>query len=377
VQSFNLLWFEPAQLTLQKPLSRFRHIKKGKRMNQNESKFIEPERSYISLKYQIALIGISSIAFFIMLYFKASVFSTQETPPTILPISPKSVQQFGDSANPVETGISITEFIDFDIVTNQFTFDGIIWFSFEPEAVALDSLDQFSFVKGNIIKKSAPTIKLINDKLNVQYTIRVTFKSDLSYKDFPLDNHQIYIVLINQALTPSEISFESSLQKFLVSADVSTEGWDLVNRAIQTGYFQSQLDPHDPLQTIAYPGIVFILDYKRNSIRYALSILLPLAMIFYLTLFSISIRLLSAIAIAVTAVTAILAYRFVIENLSPKTGFFMLSDYLFFLFLAATVAIFIIDIAESGFSIPPWGKKITILIIHLIVLGASIYFLLW
>jgi len=233
-------------------------------MNENEPKFIELPRSYISLKFQVALITISLISFFSMLYFKASLFSTRETPPIILPVSPKSVQQFGDSANPVETGISITEFIDFNMVTNEFTFDGIIWFSFEPEAVALDSLDQFSFVKGNIIKKSAPSIKLVNEKLNVQYTVRVTFKSNLNYKDFPFDNHQIYIVLVNQAVTPSEVVFESSLQKFLITADVATEGWDLVNRGIQTGYFESQLDPNDPLQVIAYPGIVFILDYIYN-----------------------------------------------------------------------------------------------------------------
>lgn len=345
-------------------------------MTQNGTPFKETARTNVSIRFQLTFIILGLAGFLALLSWRASFFSPQERLPKLLPITPTAFKEFGGFANSVETGLNISQFIDFNMVTNEFIFDGILWFSFHPGAISIDTLNQFSFVKGEIIKRSDPIIKMVDEKLNVQYTIRVKFKSALNYKEFPLDDHQIYIVMINQAVSPSEVVFESSARKFVITADVSTAGWDLEDKSVQVGFFESQLDPDNVKQTISYPGTMFILDYSRNSIRYALSIVLPLAMIFYVILFSISIRLISAIAISAGGITAILAYRFVIENLSPKTGFFMLSDYLFFLFLAATIAVFVINVAETSFQIEPRYKKGLVLLIHCAVIATVLYFLL-
>ena len=98
---------------------------------------------------------------------------------------------------------------------------------------------------------------------------------------------------------------------------------------------------------------------------------------FYLLLFSISLRLISAIAITAAGVTATLAYRFVIENLSPKTGFFRIFVFLFFLFLAATIGIFIINVAEAAKPLSSTTKKICIIVLHALIIAAAIYVIVW
>lgn len=339
--------------------------------------FKERVRTNVSIKFQTFFIIVGLGIFISLLLWRSSQFISHEKTPEILPITPATYKKLGGFARTIQTGLSINQFVNFDMVSNTFVFDGIIWFIFDPGAIAIDTLEKFSFLKGEILYKSPPNIKVVDEKLNVNYQIRVKFSTPLDYTDFPLDNHQIYIMLVNQFISPEEINFESFNRQFIITADVATTGWKLIDHSVQVGYFQSNLDPDDPRQSIASPGIIFILDYSRNSIRYALSILLPLALIAYLTFFSISLRLLSAISITAAGVTAILAYRFVIENLSPKTGFFMLSDYLFFLFLAVTVTTFIIHIAEeTRFELSPFYKKIYLFIINFIIISFVLYLLL-
>ncbi len=339
--------------------------------------FKEHIRTPIGLIFQLALIFISISFFSALIFWRSSSFIAHESPPRIQNITPEQYQKFGGFSHTVTVGLLIDQFINFNMVTNDFTFDGIIWFKFDPGAISLDSLSKFSFIKGTIIQKSEPDIQLINDKMLVKYIIRVEFKSSLNYQDFPLDSHHIYIALINKFVSPSEVIFESSRREFTIKANVSSSGWDLVDESVKNGFIESALDPYDKRQDVVYPATLFTLDYTRNSIRYTLSIILPLALIFYLMLFSISLRLLSAIAITAAGITAILAYRFVIENLSPKTGLFMISDWLFFLFLAATIGIFIINVAEARAPLNPKVKKVWVTLLHVLILAAALYIILW
>jgi hypothetical protein len=339
--------------------------------------FKEHIRTSIGIAFQFSLIALSISIMIGLIVWRSSSFISHEQSPKINPITPEKYQEFGGFSHTVTTGILIDQFIDFDMVTNNFKFDGTIWFKFDPGAISLDSLSKFSFIKGTIVKKSDPDIRLIDDKMLVKYVIRVDFKSDLNYQDFPLDSHSIYLALINKFISPSEVLFESSRREFTVNANVSSSGWDLVDTSVTNGYIESALDPYDTRQNVQYPATLFTLDYSRNSIRYTLSIILPLALIFYLLLFSISLRLISAIAITAAGVTATLAYRFVIENLSPKTGFFMISDFLFFLFLAATIGIFIINVAEAAKPLSSTAKKICIILLHALIIAAAIYVIVW
>ncbi len=335
--------------------------------------FKEHVRTAIGLGFQFTLVFISMTILTLLIFWRSSSFISREKQPNIQPITPEKFQEFGGFSHTVITGLLIDQFIDFNMVTNDFTFDGTLWFKFDPGAISLDSLSKFSFIKGTLLEKSEPYLRLIDDKMLAEYTIRVKFRSELNYSDFPLDSHRIYLVLINKFVSPTEILFESSRQAFTTKADVSSTGWDFMDKSVKNGYIETALDPYDVRHILRYPAILFTLDYSRNSVRYTLSILLPLALIFFLMLFSLSLRLLSAIAITAAGVTAILTYRFVIENLSPKTGLFMISDLLFFLFLAATIGIFIINVTEAKIQLSPRMKKLCIVLLHILIIAAAIY----
>ena len=336
--------------------------------------FKEITRTKVSFAYQLLFIALDMCCFMLLLIWRSSFFKTREQAPKLHPITPKSFKEFGGFSHIIRTGLFIDAFIDFNMITNEFVFEGSVWFSFAPGVISIDSLEKFSFERGEILQKSEPNMKMIKGELHVQYNIRVKFKSPLNYKDFPLDDHKIFIVLRNQTVSPGEVIYESSRQTFAIKADVSNTGWKLMDRTVQFGYVESKLDP-DQKEQLTYPTIIFELGYARNSIRYALSIILPLALIFYIVLFSISFRLISALAITSAGVTAILAYRFVIENLSPKTGYFMLSDYLFFLLLSATVSVFVINAIEVHIQAAGWLKELIIIGMHISILASTAYLL--
>lgn len=334
-------------------------------------------KASIGLLFQLFLIFVNITILIGLIIWGSRAFSSHEIPPKLERITPQKYQKLGGFSHTATVGLLVDQFTDFNMINNTFTFDGTLWFKFDPGAISLDSLSKFSFIKGTIDSRSEPDIQIVDDKMLVKYVVRVTFESDLNYKDFPLDSHSIYLGLINKFITPSEILFKSSRKKFTVNANVSGSGWDLVDTSVINGFIKSSLDAYDAREDLGYPATIFIFEYARNSIRYALSIILPLTLIFYILLFSLSLGLTNAIEITSAGITAILAYRFVIESLSPKTGLFIVSDYLFFIFLAACIVLFLLNIVEIKKTLSPLSKKIYIIILHCAVILAVTYVIVW
>ena len=127
--------------------------------------FKERVRTPVGIAFQFSLIAISVSIMIGLIIWRSSSFISHEVRPKINPITPEKYQELGGFSHTVTTGILIDQFIDFDMVTNKFTFDGTIWFKFDPGAISLDSLSKFSFIKGTIIQKSDPDIRLIDDKM--------------------------------------------------------------------------------------------------------------------------------------------------------------------------------------------------------------------
>ncbi len=339
--------------------------------------FKEKVRTTVGMGFQFIFILLNLLLLLVLVFWKSTTFISYEEQPKLHSITPEVFKSLGGFSHTVTVGLIIDDFFDFNMVSNTFSLEGTVWFKYKPGAISVESLSQFSFAQATIDKKGNPDIRLVEDQMLVQFPIRITFKSDLNYQDFPLESHSIYIVLQNRAIEANEVIFTSSRREFSVLANERSTGWELVDTSVETGYIDAQLDPYDTSQDTKHPAAVFALDYTRNSVRYALSIILPLALIFYLMLLSISLRLLTAIAITAAGITAILAYRFVIENLSPKTGFFMISDYLFFLFLAGTIGIFLINVAEEMQSFSPRIKKIFVTFLQILTALGTIYIIVW
>jgi cytochrome c oxidase subunit IV len=72
---------------------------------------------------------------------------------------------------------------------------------------------------------------------------------------------------------------------------------------------------------------------------------LPLLLIFYLSIFAFSIKdIVLAGTLILGSTSGLLAYAFVIQTISPLVGYFMLSDYLFIFVLMSIFIIFLITI---------------------------------
>lgn len=304
---------------------------------------------------QTILIFITNATLLFFLYIGTIRFTSFDKMPQFLPITPQKIKEFGQSPAKVKIGLYILDFPEFDIIKNQFVFDGIISFEFDPSVVSLDTLKNFSFEKGTIERISEPkTIAVDNGKIFAQFDTRVKFRANLNEDLFPFNDRSIHIVVINKELAPGEVIFEAPLHNFNITNQFHTPGWEYFYKTTRVGYTEAQLDQNDPSKNLYYPQAIFEIDFRRSGIRHALMIILPLILIFNIALFSFTldpINYINNLGISIGTITAILAYRFVIEQLSPQVGYFMLADYIYFLFLILVFIIFIVTLLSQKLNI--------------------------
>ncbi len=327
--------------------------------------------------FSIAMIALSGLVLSFFLYKASQTVTSLDPMPELMSLTPATIDQLGGSPGVVKVGLYIKDFTEFDMLANNFIFSGILWFLFDPSIVSLETLSKFSFEKGEIQFLSAPSTRIVGGKLLARYDIRVKMKTNLVYTLFPFESHTLYITLDNNFVTPGELAFESSNNEFAVSPDIRNAGWRLKDMRVNTGYSHAQLEKHPSENDVYHPRVVFALDYAHSGMRQALTILLPLILTFFMAIFSFTMdpkkNYAPVLAISMGAVTALLAYRFVIENLSPKVGYFLISDYLFFLFLMGTFVIFLINM--GGLKVRETHKKLLIVLLHASIIVACVYIL--
>lgn len=339
-------------------------------------KMPEREDSYISAAFQSLLIIITCIGLVAILYVPLTQFTSRDTVPDTKTFTPRRLVDFG-LPQEVLVGLYIKDFPDSDFLKGTLTVDGIVWFIFDVHAVSLDAIGKFSFENGEIKYKSEPYSSLLSDnKVFVRYNIRADFVMQFQYSLFPVDDHRLYFTLVNNFLSPGQVVFNSLRQDFVINTDLAEAGWMQVNKHVRTGYSKSQLDVMDKRKNVYNPRAVFSADYERIGIRHVISILLPLLLIFFVSLFAFSFDISGpqageAFSLAVGGITAMVAYYFVIQNMSPPVGYFMISDYLYFLFLSLNFFVFLVTIFKAEVSL--WYKRIILILIHLIILSVSFY----
>ena len=335
------------------------------------------ERKKISPLFQVLMIAINLIITSFMLTYRLTYFRTQDIQPKFQTITPKKLKEFGGFPGIIKVGLYIDQFQDFSMVKNKFSFNGVVWFEMNTGLVSIDTLEQFNFEQAKILYRSPPDTKIIKDKLLVLYNVRIEFSSRLNFADFPFDDHRIHLILTHPFISPEEVLFSSSQREFVLKAETMSYGWKVVNHLVKTGYIKSQLDKYDKRKTLYNPTAVFFIDFERYGFRYIISIILPLFLILYLVFFSLSLNTNPSVSLSTGGITAILAYRFVIENLSPVSGDFMLSDKIFFLVLAASCLIFFFNTFDLfAIQLRSWQKKMVITAIHGAIILCTSYLLL-
>ncbi len=317
--------------------------------------------------FQITIGTITLVFLLISFVFRPFVTSDIEPQKTIP--QPQELYHFKETAHEVKVGFVIRNFEEFDIVKNSFIVSGYVWFEFDPTIVSLKTISNFNFEQATILSKSPPTIRINGDRIIATFDIRISARSGLQYNEFPFDDHRIYFVLSFENISPRELYFISSAREFIVSSDVSILGWKLRDTHVETSYLNNNLDALDAKKNITHPQVIFSLDYERLGIRYILLLILPLYLIFLLITLAYSLDdeyQSSIISLTSGGISAIVAYRFVIESFSPSVGYFMNSDYFFFLFLVASFVVFLSTIFKKHISRSM--KKLILIIINGIII---------
>jgi hypothetical protein len=248
----------------------------------------------------------------------------------------------------VETGLFVKGFSEFSFVENSFIADVVVWFLFKPHEIPKETIDAFSFEGGEIKSKSAPEIKIIEDKIFTRYLVRVEFKANLNYELFPLDDHRLCLILINRDVIPQEVRFVSDDSSFGVVKNLYTNDWKFDGKQVLYGVMASVLDEDNSTKNIETPAVVFSLDFSKLGVRKIFVLFVPLFLVFFMGLFSLAVEvdkwIEMSLSMSIGSITAMLFYRFVIEKMSPNVGYFTIADKIYTFLVITAFLIFLSNV---------------------------------
>lgn len=263
-------------------------------------------------------------------------------------------KEYSEFAANMNSGLIIKSFDVFDVQKNRFVIDATLWFEFYVYQLGLDVIDKFTFVGGKILAKSAPNIRINEDKLLVTYQMVFEVRAELNQVSFPISNHRLVIVLVNYNVPPSEMMFndQDRAHTFIVAGNVfRASDWAVQSLATQPGIIATSLDEYATDKVVEYPCLAFTVNVEKKSFKDLFVLFIPLftaALFAWLSLMMNVNNHTGRFTLAVTAVTTILAYRYVIEQSIPRVGYFTLLDKFYLGFLINCFVIFLFHLVITS-----------------------------
>lgn len=301
------------------------------------------------LKWKFVLFA--GLFVYIIFLFKINLgtFHTDDPIPGVETVGFEMRKQFKEFSAEVRAGIYIKNFPTLDFYKNHFVWDGVVWFEFQKDQVELSTIEKFSFVNGKILEKSDPKVQKYGNKMLVKYDVIVDCKSDLDFHHFPLSDHRLSLVLTNEFVSANELYFGDSVNSLslVISDNLFTSSWKVHSREISSGYSFVEYDQHHGNRKEILPQAVFTINCDKSGIKDVLIIFIPIFAVFFLGLFSFFMTFNNSkgkLYVSLSAITGLLSYRFVIQQMMPSVRYFTLTDNIFLLLLGASFFIFIIQI---------------------------------
>lgn len=325
--------------------------------------------------FHVVCMAITTVSIAVLIFINLQYFDAQEQVPRVDMVYDRDVSQ---GIPPIKTGVFFRDISDFDVLKGKFTFNIVIWFSFDPTKISQELVQQFTFEKAKEDFRSEPVIRVNNEHERViEYTLHLSASMPLNYRHFPVDDHRLNLVLGNYVISPEKAVFVTDPLWVIVNPEIQVEGWRFMNTQAVAGHVINSINPYNETQILDHARVVFSLNFERSGVRHLFSIILPMLIIFFVTLFSFSINPIGSdyynvVALSVGSVMALIAYRFVIETVSPNTAYFTISDYMFMFFLTATLIVLFINALEGAISTS--RKKIVTVILHILTVLVCAYF---
>jgi ABC-type branched-subunit amino acid transport system substrate-binding protein len=332
---------------------------------------------------ELLMIAICSTLIASFFYFRVKKIVSTDPIPQLIHFTPKDREKDSISTVGVLTGLYIKNFPVFDLIKNKFIMDAIVWFEFNSSLLPLDLIEKFSFDQSTHILKSEPEIKQRGNYLLAQYNVKVEFSTNLDYKSFPMNNHTLYITLTNDHISPQEMLFISQESLLAWSKKIYTSDWLIVGKTVETGYNEINFDISNDLRVTSHPRVLYSVTLATGLRKTAL-IFIPIFFMLLLGTFSLILASKqmtgTMLSLSVGSITGLLAYRFVIEKISPNVGYFTLAEHIYTIVLIYNFLTFLIDILYATLSTKlisylPLLNSGALLIMQ-IALVVSVYFVL-
>lgn len=246
-----------------------------------------------------------------------------------------------DKPTEIKVGIAILDIDSIDGANQSFTANIIITMLWEDPRLATERKSRrtlgleevwnpsIQILNQQKLFKTFPDIVEILPEGNVFYRQRYwgTFSHPMNLKDFPFDHHSLGIRIVASGYGADDIKFvfddeKTGMVSTLTVTDWKIEEWESYPESIKVG-------PGLPVLS----GVVFEFEADRLAGFYVIKVLLPLAMIIFmscLVFFIEPVHIGPKISIAVTAMLTLIAYRFLLGNLLPKISYLSRMDYFLF-----------------------------------------------
>lgn len=265
--------------------------------------------------------------------------------PELTHITSITIRELGAFTVKVEAGMFIKNFPSFDVAKNKFIIDSVVWFEYNADEVMPETIDHFTIDRGSILSKSPADIRITGNRIFAKYNVIFSVSCDLYYRRFPFNDHRLVILLANNNVTPEEMYYTTDKTAFQIAPNIFPTDWTLFGLDVDAGYQELKLDPQDASKKIQNPKALFIINIVKASTRKLLLIFLPIFSAVFFSLFSFTLNIANVVgktSLALSAVTALLGYRFVLEQMIPNVGYFTTTDevYLFLLIMAFIIFIF-------------------------------------
>jgi len=278
-----------------------------------------------------------------LLLWQSNHFPACDPMPTIEQLDAQTLR----ISSPVTIGLHIHSFPRFSFNQNDFLLDGILWFKYPNGTQTLETLSSFSIHNalvaehGELLYKSAPIIRLINNDVLACYHIQVQFKATLNHKNFPLSAHRLTIMVQNKTVTPREINFVAGPDQLTIAKDNLVEDWLPRSNYVHTGYVNSPLHPTRKDTSISYPAAIFSIEFENMGTRDLISLYFPMFVLFLITLFCLLIEHNDAARLSYIAavVPVLVLFIMVIDAVSPHVGYTTHLDFMYNLFVFLSLVI--------------------------------------
>lgn len=185
----------------------------------------------------------------------------------------------------------------------------------------------------------------IDDLGNAQIQNRLTgeLAANLEFQEFPFDTQRLPIDIVSYQYTTDEMQFSRSSAIIGETEKFSVEGWQLRQLEPEVGVFVQ------PADGVSLPRLTFVIEAKRDSDYYVLTMLVPMSLIIFMawTVFWLQPNIVPPrIAISTASIFSLIALGVSIRLGLPKVSYLTRAD---IFVLGCTLMVFIaLGIAVIG-----------------------------